>query len=65
MLGNVQDIISIELMCAAQAMEFRRPLRSSQVNEELLNNYRKKVSFIENDRVLSYDIKKSKSFLFK
>ena len=64
-LGNVQDIISIELMCAAQAMEYRRPLRSSQVNEELLTSYRKKVSFIENDRVLSYDIKKSKSFLFK
>lgn len=64
-LGNVQDIIGIELMCAAQAMEYRRPLRSSQVNEELLTNYRKKVSFIENDRVLSYDIKKSKSFLFK
>ena len=64
-LGNVQDIIGIELMCAAQAMEYRRPLRSSQVNEDLLTNYRTNVPFIENDRVLSYDIKKSKSFLFK
>jgi len=30
-----------------------------------LTNYRKNVPFIEDDRVLSYDIKKSKSFLFK
>ena len=64
-LKNVQDIIGIELMSAAQAMEYRRPLRSSKVNEDLLTNYRKNVPFIEDDRVLSYDIKKSKSFLFK
>ena len=35
-LRNVQDIIGIELLSAAQAMEFRRPLRSSKVNEDLL-----------------------------
>lgn len=64
-LGNVQDIIGIELLSAAQAMEYRRPLRSSQVNEDLLVDYRKFVPFIEDDRVLSYDIKKSNSFLFK
>ena len=64
-LGNVQDIIGIELLSAAQAMEYRRPLRSSQVNEDLLVDYRKLVPFIEDDRVLSYDIKKSNSFLFK
>mgnify|MGYP006060724055 FL=1 len=64
-LGNVQDIIGIELLSAAQAMEYRRPLRSSQINEDLLVDYRKLVPFIEDDRVLSYDIKKSNSFLFK
>jgi len=64
-LRNVQDIIGIELLSAAQAMEFRRPLRSSKVNEDLLLDYRKLVPFIEDDRVLSYDIKKSNSFLFK
>ena len=64
-LGNVQNILGIELLSAAQAMEFRKPLRSSKVNEDLLTDYRKQVSFIEDDRVLSYDIKKSNSFLFK
>ncbi len=64
-LSNVQDIIGIELMCAAQAMEFRRPLRSSKINEDLLLDYRRIVPLIEDDRVLSYDIKKSNSFLFK
>jgi histidine ammonia-lyase len=64
-LGNLQNIMGIELLSAAQAIEFRRPFRSSKVNEELLARYRKVVPFIQEDRVLSYDIQKSNSFLFK
>lgn len=64
-LGNLQNIMGIELLSAAQAIEFRRPFRSSKVNEELLAKYRKVVPFIQEDRVLSYDIQKSNSFLFK
>ena len=59
------NIIGIELLSAAQAMEFRRPLQSSELNEALLRSYRKVVPIIEDDRVLANDILKSKIFLFQ
>jgi histidine ammonia-lyase len=46
-------------------MEFRRPLKSSAANEELLSEYRKTVPFIDEDRVISEDIRKSSKYLFK
>ncbi|MBQ1938800.1 MAG: histidine ammonia-lyase, partial [Alistipes sp.] len=49
---NVERVLAIELMNAAQAIEFRRPLRSSAHNEVLLAEYRKVVPFIENDEVM-------------
>ena len=64
-IQNVKSIIGIELLCASQAMEFRRPLKSSAENEELLSEYRKTVPFIDEDRVISEDIRKSSAYLFK
>ena len=64
-IGNVKNIIGIELLSAAQAMEFRRPLQASGANEALLMSYRKVVPLIEDDRVLANDILKSKTFLFQ
>ena len=63
-LENVQRIIGIELLNASQAFEFRRPLKSSETIEKFYANYRKKVSFIEEDRYLHLDIEKSVKFLF-
>ena len=48
---------------AAQALEFRRPLKSSPAIEELFNEYRKSVPFIINDEVMYPYIKKSIEFL--
>tara|TARA_B110000037_G_scaffold223098_1_gene302045 strand:- start:2772 stop:4247 length:1476 start_codon:yes stop_codon:yes gene_type:complete len=64
-LENLQRIIAIELLTGAQAFEFRRPLKSSTIIEEFYTDYRKEVSFIEEDRVLHWDIEKSFAFLFK
>ncbi|MDB3904850.1 histidine ammonia-lyase [Crocinitomicaceae bacterium] len=64
-IQNVKNILGIELLCASQAMEFRRPLKSSAANEELLSEYRKTVPFIDEDRVISEDIRKSSAYLFK
>ena len=61
---NVQNIIGIEMLTAVQAIEFRRPLKSSPPNEELILSYRKHVSFIDEDRVISIDMNKSTQFLF-
>ena len=59
---NVQRILAIELMNAAQAMEFRRPARTSPLLESLLADYRAVVPALENDRLLAVDIEKSIQF---
>ena len=53
---NVERIVAIELMCAAQALEFRRPLRSSPGLEQVHEAVRAVVPRLEQDRVLAPDI---------
>ena len=60
---NLKTILSIELFTAAQAMDFRRPLKSSPLIENMISKYRKKVKFVEQDRILFEDIAKTKLFL--
>ena len=49
---NCFTIQGIELLNAAQAFEFRRPLKSSKVLEELFTAYRQKVNFVNDDTYL-------------
>jgi len=60
---NLEKIIAIELFTAVQALEFRRPLRSSDFIEEVVKSYRKNVSFIKNDKVMYGEIAKSIDFV--
>jgi histidine ammonia-lyase len=53
---NVERVVAIELMCAAQAVEFRRPLRSSPQLEAVRDAVRGIVPRLEQDRVLAGDI---------
>ncbi|MBC7494315.1 MAG: histidine ammonia-lyase [Flavobacterium sp.] len=62
-MENVERILAIELMNAAQAIEFRRPLQSSTFIELFLKSYRQEVSFVNEDRILHYDLIKSVAFL--
>lgn len=62
---NTERVIAIELFNAAQALEFRRPLKSSQTIEELVANYRKEIPFIDDDMVMYPLIEKSIQFLRK
>ncbi len=55
-LGNLEKILAIELMYAAQAIEFRRPLVCSDIVEENFMIIRKKVDKLEDDRILKDDI---------
>ncbi len=50
---NVETILAIELLCAAQGLEFLRPLRSSPQLERIFARVREIVPFIEKDSVLS------------
>lgn len=60
---NLERILAIELFNAAQALEFRRPGKSSDFIENFVNDYRKVVSTVEEDRILHYDIQNSIQFL--
>ncbi len=51
-LDNVERVLAIELMNAAQALQFRRPLNTSAVLEKLFVEYRKRVPFVENDVIM-------------
>jgi histidine ammonia-lyase len=62
-IQNVEKVLSIELFSAAQALDFRRPLKSSVIIEKLHTAYRKKVSFNESDRLLHNDMVRSIEFL--
>ena len=62
---NVERVLAIELFNAAQALEFRRPQKSSPVIEKLFDEYRKVVPFIVNDEVMYPHIQHSIEFLRK
>jgi histidine ammonia-lyase len=57
-LGNIEKILAIELMYAAQAMEFRRPLKFSEIVEKNHQIIRQNVAKLEEDRLLKDDINK-------
>lgn len=60
---NVERVLAIEWMTAAQAMEFRRPLKTSSALEDLLSAYREKVPALITDRILHTDIELTIQFL--
>jgi histidine ammonia-lyase len=62
-VDNTERVLAIELFNAAQALEFRRPLRSSEAVERLVERYRKVVPYIDNDRVMYPLIDASTTFL--
>ena len=60
---NTERVLAIELFNAAQALEFRRPLRSSWSIEKIFAGYRKVVPFIDDDRYMHPLIEKSIEFI--
>ena len=62
-MENLERILAIELMNASQAIEFRRPLQSSNFIELFLKSFRVEVPFVKEDRILHYDIENSVAFL--
>jgi histidine ammonia-lyase len=62
-IQNCYSIIGIELLNAAQAFEFRKPLKSSEKIEALYHEFRKEVNFIETDLNTSIEMKKAVEFV--
>jgi histidine ammonia-lyase len=50
-------------MNASQAIEFRRPLKSSDFIEQFIAAFRTEVPFVKEDRILHYDIENAIAFL--
>lgn len=62
-IDNLEYILAIELLCACQAIEFRRPLKSSAILEFAHDYVRKFVGFAEEDRIFADDINSIKTII--
>ena len=62
-MDNLDHILAIELMNAAQGIEFRRPARTSPVLEKFLKDYRKEVPFIDEDIIMYTEIHRTVAFI--
>jgi histidine ammonia-lyase len=58
-IDNLEHILGIELLTACQAIEFRRPLKSSDMLEFAHEFVRNHVSFASEDRIFADDIQKT------
>ncbi|MEZ4937875.1 MAG: histidine ammonia-lyase [Crocinitomicaceae bacterium] len=64
-VNNLEKILAIELMNAAQALEFRRPKKSSPIIEKFVADYRSKVAFTKEDEYLHPKMMATVDFLNK
>jgi histidine ammonia-lyase len=62
-LENVEYVTAIELLCAAQAVDFRGPEKLGRGTRKAYEMIRRKVSRVRGDRILSGDIEKIKDLV--
>jgi len=62
-LDNLKTILGIEILNGTQALEFRRPLKSSPKLEAVLADFRQSVPNVKEDRWLHIDIKNARTFI--
>ena len=62
-IENTEKVLAIELMNAAQALQFRRPLHSSPAIEQIFSDFRRVVPFVEDDCYFHPLIEKSIDFI--
>lgn len=65
MVDNLEKIIGVELMNAAQGIEFKRPLKSSKIIEKLVADYRKVIPFVKEDIEMHPAMEKSIAYVKK
>ncbi|MCB0410811.1 MAG: histidine ammonia-lyase, partial [Flavobacteriales bacterium] len=63
MIDNLEKIIGVELMNAAQGLEFKRPLKSSKIIEKLVADYRKVIPFVKEDIEMHPAMEKSIAYV--
>ncbi|MCX6199230.1 MAG: histidine ammonia-lyase [Bacteroidetes bacterium] len=60
---NIEKVLAIEFMTAMQALDFRKPLKSSPLIEKIKSDYRKIVPFYDKDRIIYDDIQVTVDFM--
>jgi histidine ammonia-lyase len=56
-IQNLEYILAVELLCAAQAFDYRKPLKSSRILEACHELIRNEIDHAEEDRIFANDIK--------
>ncbi len=62
-IDNVEKVLAIELLTAVQAIDFRRPLKTSEQLEKIIVSFRNEISFNDADRILHNDMIKAVAFI--
>jgi histidine ammonia-lyase len=62
-VDNVESVLAIEMLCAAQGIDFLKPLMPGKGSGAAYCEIRKVVSFLEDDRNISIDISKVKELI--
>jgi histidine ammonia-lyase len=62
-IDNLENILAVELLCAAQAFDYRRPMRSSAILEACHQRVREKIDHAEEDRVFADDLEKARRII--
>ena len=62
-IDNLENILAIELLCAAQAFDFRTPLKSGKLLEACHGLIRSRIDHVEEDRVFAKDIAKARKII--
>lgn len=62
-IENVEKLLAIELLNASQAIEFRRPLKSSAKIEKVLTDFRKVIPFITDDKIMYQEMEATLQFV--
>jgi histidine ammonia-lyase len=62
-LENCYTIQGIELLTGMQALDFSKPLKSSDTNEKLRTDFRQKISFVNKDEFMQPKIEEAKNFI--
>ncbi len=62
-VDNLERILAIELLNAAQALDFRKPMKTSPYLQAFVDDFRKTVAFMENDQIMYLAIDKAVAFL--
>jgi histidine ammonia-lyase len=62
-IENLYTILGIELLNGMQALDFRKPIKSSPIIEKMRTSFRQEIAFVQDDVIMYPEIAKSVSFI--